>query len=177
MEHLSKRAGTGLRSQGTQLDMEDQKTLALMSRVVDMGLEMVDIAMERKKMKAAAVKLELSGRAVKVFVVDWEAAAAMNQLEEVMVPMNPVLRWKVSPDPNLALGHQLARCTFIMPQTTSYLHLSTNTSLSAGFKKGCGDPRDPMTGLNKMGTYYHQTCRYLATILRLFGIQLCQGGS
>ena len=94
MEHVSKRAGTGLRAQGTQLDMEDQKTLALMSRVVDMGLEMVDIAMERKKMKAAAVKLELSGRAVKVFAVDWEAAAAMNQLEEVMVPMNPVLRWK-----------------------------------------------------------------------------------
>ena len=94
MEHLSERAGTGLRAQGTQLDMEDQKTLALMSRVVDMGLETVDIAMERKKMKAAAVKLELSGRAVKVFAVNREAAAAMNQLEEVMVPMNPVLRWK-----------------------------------------------------------------------------------
>ena len=90
-EHLSERAGTGLRAQGTQLDMEDQKTLAFMSRVVDMGLETVDIAMERKKMKAAAVKLELglSGRAVKVFAVDWEAAAAVNQLEEVMVPMNP----------------------------------------------------------------------------------------
>ncbi|KAL5506410.1 hypothetical protein EMCRGX_G008041 [Ephydatia muelleri] len=38
-----------------------------------------------------------------------------------------------------------------------------------------GDLRDLMTGLNKMGTYYHQT-QYLATILRLFGIQLCQGG-
>ncbi|KAL5493521.1 hypothetical protein EMCRGX_G014715 [Ephydatia muelleri] len=56
-----------------------------------MGLETADIAMERKKMKAAAVKLELSGRAVKVFAVDWEAAAAVNQLEEVIVP---VLRWK-----------------------------------------------------------------------------------
>ena len=33
---------------------------------------------------------------------------------------------------------------------------------------GRGDLRDLMTGLNKMGTYYHQTCRYLATILRLF---------
>ena len=43
-----------------------------------MGLETVDIAMERKKMKAAAVKMELSGRAVKVFAVDWEAAAAVN---------------------------------------------------------------------------------------------------
>eukprot|EP00731_Ephydatia_muelleri_P022006 Em0014g597a len=62
---------------------------------------------------------------------------------------------------------------FILPQTTSYLHLSTNTSLSAGFKKG---PGDLTTGLNKMGTYYHQTCRYLATILRLFGVQLCRGG-
>ena len=29
-------------------------------------------------MKAAAVKMELSGRAVKVFAVDWEAAAAVN---------------------------------------------------------------------------------------------------
>ena len=33
-----------------------------------------------------------------------------------------------------------------------------------------------MTGLNKMGTYYYQTCQYLATILRLSGIQPCQGG-
>ena len=49
--------------------------LALMSRVVDMGLETVDIAMERKKLKAAAVKLELSARGEKVFAVDWEAAA------------------------------------------------------------------------------------------------------
>ena len=57
MEHLSERARTGLRARGTQLGMEDQKTLALMSRVVDMGLETVDIAMERKKMKAASVKL------------------------------------------------------------------------------------------------------------------------
>ena len=47
MEYLSEWAGK-----------EDQKTLALMSRVVDMGLETVDIAMERKKMKAAAVKLD-----------------------------------------------------------------------------------------------------------------------
>ena len=37
-------------------------------------------------------------------------------------------------------------------------------------------PGDLTTGLNKMGTYYHQTCRYLATILRLFGVQLCRGG-
>ena len=29
---------------------------------------------------------------MKVFAVDWEAAAAVNQLEEVMVPMNQVLR-------------------------------------------------------------------------------------
>ena len=57
MEHLSERARTGVRARGTQLGMEDQKTLALMSRVVDMGLETVDIAMERKKMKAASVKL------------------------------------------------------------------------------------------------------------------------
>ena len=48
-------AGTGLRAQGTQLDMEVPKTLALMSRVADVGLETVDIAMGRKKMKAAAV--------------------------------------------------------------------------------------------------------------------------
>ncbi|KAL5491782.1 hypothetical protein EMCRGX_G017140 [Ephydatia muelleri] len=65
---------------------------------------------------------------------------------------------------------------FIMPLTTSYLDLFINTSLSAGFKKGCGGLRDLMTGLNKMNTYYHQTRRYLATILRLFGIQLCQDG-
>ena len=44
MEHLSERAWTGLRAQDTQLDIEDQKTLALMSRVVDMGLETADIA-------------------------------------------------------------------------------------------------------------------------------------
>eukprot|EP00731_Ephydatia_muelleri_P014119 Em0007g1429a len=82
----------------------------------------------------------------------------------------------VSPDPNLALEHRLAWCPFVVPQTTSYLHLSTNTHLSAGFKKGHGDLRNLMTGLNKMGTYYHQTYRYLAIILRLFRIQLCQDG-
>ena len=31
--------------------------------------------------------------------------------------------------------------------------------------------RDLMTELNKMGTYYHQTRRYLVTILRLFDSQ------
>ena len=39
------------------------------------------------------------------------------------------------------------------------------------------DTGDQMTGVNtKWGIYYHQTCQYLATILRLSGIQPCQGG-
>ena len=71
MEHLSERAGKGLRAQGTQLHTEVQKTLALMSRVVDMGLETVDIAMERKKIKAAAVMLELFGSAVQDPPLKW----------------------------------------------------------------------------------------------------------
>ena len=64
-------AGTGLRAQGTQLDMEVPKTLALMSRVADVGLETVDIAMGRKKMKAAAVMRT----AVRETAVDLRTAA------------------------------------------------------------------------------------------------------
>ena len=64
-------AGTGLRAQGTQLDMEVPKTLALMSRVADVGLETVDIAMGRKKMKAAAVMWT----AVRETAVDLRTAA------------------------------------------------------------------------------------------------------
>ena len=64
-------AGTGLRAQETQLDMEVPKTLALMSRVADVGLETVDIAMGRKKMKAAAVMRT----AVRETAVDLRTAA------------------------------------------------------------------------------------------------------
>ena len=74
-------AGTGLRAQGTQLDMEVPKTLALMSRVADVGLETVDIAMGRKKMKAAAVMWT----AVRETAVDLRTAAVntiMGSLEE-----------------------------------------------------------------------------------------------
>ena len=86
MEHLSEGAGTGLRAQGKQLDMEVQKTLALMSRVVDMGLETVDIAMERKrkKMKAAAA-MRRAVVNVQMTAVDLRTAAVnliMESLEE-----------------------------------------------------------------------------------------------
>eukprot|EP00731_Ephydatia_muelleri_P000937 Em0001g937a len=50
--------------------------------------------MRRYRLNVMVSLWELSGRAVKVFAVDWEAAAAVNQLEEVVVLMNPVLRWK-----------------------------------------------------------------------------------
>ena len=88
MEYLSEGAGTGLRAQGTQLDMEVQKTLALMSRVVDMGLETVDIAMERKKMKAAAVMRTAAVNVLKT-AVDLRTAAVniiMESLEEADHP-------------------------------------------------------------------------------------------
>ena len=86
MEHLSEGAGTGLRAQGKQLDMEVQKTLPLMSRVVDMGLETVDIAMERKrkKMKAAAA-MRTAAVNVQMTAVDLRTAAVnliMESLEE-----------------------------------------------------------------------------------------------
>jgi hypothetical protein len=69
--YLGVLAGTGLRAQETQLDMEVPKTLALMSRVADVGLETVDIAMGRKKMKAAAVMRT----AVRETAVDLRTAA------------------------------------------------------------------------------------------------------
>ena len=75
-------AGTGLRAQGTQLDMEVPKTLALMSRVADVGLETVDIAMGRKKMKAAAAVMRT---AVRETAVDLRTAAVntiMGSLQE-----------------------------------------------------------------------------------------------
>ena len=78
------RRGRG--TQGKQLDMEVQKTLALMSRVVDMGLETVDIAMERKrkKMKAAAA-MRTAAVNVQMTAVDLRTAAVnliMESLEE-----------------------------------------------------------------------------------------------
>ena len=68
--------------------------------------------------------------------------------------------------------------TFICPPTPACLQDSKRYSKLMTlhphyiymYMLGRGDLRDLTTGLNKMGTYYYQTCRYLVIILRLFGI-------